>query len=73
MDTRFVCFKNRLHSLLAEELGQGVIEFLLLLGLMGLLIAVGSTAYSSAINNGMSSVSSHFKQHVNHGKHKGQQ
>ena len=73
MHTHFVCFKNRLHTLLAEELGQGVIEFILLMGLMGLLIASGSTVYSSAINRGMSSVSRHLKQHVNHGKHLGQE
>ena len=68
MSRRLLGFKDRLQGFFGEDSGQGTIEYILLIALIGLLAVSASGTFSIAINSSVSSVTNNLKHHVNHGK-----
>ena len=63
--------KDRLLVLHVKDLAQDVIEYALLGALIGLLVVAVSGSVARVLNSGANKVGRKFKNHVDHGLHKG--
>jgi len=62
---------RRFRRLRREDLGQDLIEYALLVALIGLMATAVVAPVAQALNTGVSKVNKKFKEHVDHGLHKG--
>jgi len=67
----FERIRRRLRELHRKDVGQDLIEYALITALFALMCSAALTPVAQALNNGVSKVGKKFKQHVDHGLHKG--
>lgn len=64
-------WRERLRGFLWEDSGQDMIEYALLVALIGFMAAAALSPVAQVLNNGVTNVHKKFKDHVDQGLHKG--
>ncbi len=71
IQTLFRRVGDHLREFHLRDTGQDLIEYALVAALLALMCSAALTPVAAALNNGVSHVGKKFKDHVDHGLHKG--
>lgn len=64
-------WREHLRVLLRGDSGQDLIEYALLVALIGFMATAALAPVAQVMNNGVDKIQKKFKEHVDHGLHKG--
>ncbi len=64
-------WRERLRRFSREDAGQDMIEYALLVALIGFMAAASLSPVAQVLNNGVEKIHKKFKDHVDQGLHKG--